>query len=193
MRMAAVNPSFHWLVTTWVQVRLVAAVDEAARELAIGATLERALELGATLALELATGATELAREDAGAMLDALRELGATELGATELPVPLKLGHPIVILLASAPDAVNCDVAQLPVGLAPGTTAEAPSALSFNDQLALLMLWVFIKLTHALVSLLATAPLPSAFTEPHSVTKSAAPLFSAVVALSRKDCPWVPA
>lgn len=139
--------------------------------------------------------ATELAAielrddDEAGLRLELVRELVTAEL----LVPPLLLGQPRVMFLANAPDAVSCDVAQFPFALAPGTNAEAPSALSFSDQLALLMLLAFIKLTHALVSLLATPPLPSALTEPHSVTNRAMPLLSAVVALSRSDWPWVPA
>ena len=89
--------------------------------------------------------------------------------------------------LVSVPDAVSCELVQPPFALAPVTRADAPSALSLSAQFALLMLLVFIKLTQALVSLVATPPAPSAFTEPHSVTNKGIPLFKAVLALSRND------
>ena len=102
-------------------------------------------------------------------------------------------GQPEVMALANEPDAVSCELDQPPFALAPLTSADAPSALSFKAKLALEMLLAFIKLTQALVSLVATAPSPLAPTEPHSVTNNGMPLLNAVLALSRKYCAWVPA
>ena len=110
-----------------------------------------------------------------------------------ELEAWLSGGQPRTILLSRAPDAVSCESNQPPEPLAPVTTADAPSALSLIVQLALLILLVLRKLIQAAVSLLATLPVPSALTEPHSVTNKAMPLLSAACALSRKDWPWVPA
>jgi len=70
MRIAPVNPLFHWLLTTCVHLPLPPLIEELARELDAGVTLERELELGAMLARE----------DDTAATLELLRELGAAEL-----------------------------------------------------------------------------------------------------------------
>lgn len=147
---------------------------------------------------ELLAALDDVEDELKGALETALDdELEGAELAALELNELLTLtgiaGQLRTASFTNAPDAVSCELTQPPSTLAPATNADAPSALSFSAQLAWLILLVLRKLSHAVVSLVATAPPPSALTEPHSVTNSAIPLLRAVVALSRSDCLCVPA
>lgn len=156
--------------------------------------LEAALETIELATLELAELTAVELEELATLELDELTELA--ELATLELEELLVVGIAGQLRTASftnAPEAVSCELTHSPFTLAPGTNADAPSFLSFSAQLAWLILFVLRKLSHAVVSLVATAPPPSAFTAPHSVTNSAIPLLSAVCALSRSDCLWVPA
>lgn len=158
------------------------------------AELEDVLEAIELATLELAELTAVELEELATLELDELTELA--ELATLELEELLVVGIAGQLRTASftnAPEAVSCELTHSPFTLAPGTNADAPSFLSFSAQFAWLILLVLRKLSHAVVSLVATAPPPSAFTAPHSVTKSAMPLLSAVCALSRSDCLCVPA
>jgi hypothetical protein len=92
-------------------------------------------------------GADEAATDDLGILEAATDDLGVLEAAAVDDVVPpLTGGQAKMILLTSAPEAVSCELTQPPLLLAPGTSEEAPSALSFNAQLAWLIFIDFHKI-----------------------------------------------
>lgn len=143
--------------------------------------LDELLELEELLDEELLGRPVELDEE-----LLELDELD-DELLELELLVVLTPGQPRIRLATKRPDSVRLLSFQPPVALAPTFKKEAPSFLSFNAQLAWLMLLLLRKFIQVLVSLEFTAPSPSAFTAPHSVTNKAIPRSSAVCALARSS------
>jgi len=129
----------------------------------------------------------ELLEEDEELLLELEEEL---ELLLEELIVVPQFS---TTFLTYRPEAVRSESLQLPKGFAPGTMTEEPSSLSLTAQLRWEILFCFSQAIHWSASPVATAPSPSAFTAPHSVTIKAIPLFIAVLALSRSHWPWVPA
>jgi len=91
------------------------------------------------------------------------------------------------------PDAVKSFTDHPPLVLAPGLRADEPSSLSFIAQFRCVRSFALRNSIQSSVELFATAPSPFAFTDPHSVTIKAIPLFIAVCAFWRRELVCVPA